>query len=161
DGKGFINPFGYLFSNVTQPGATHAPAWTVVLSAGSLVGLRTMTEHAVLASCVGTATIFVVGVTGRRLANPRVGVIAAVVGAAEPNFWMYEAQVLSETLAIFGRAVTILLALRYLDGPSTRRAIAVGVACGLMTLVRAEMILLFVFLLLPMLLLTPRVAPRR
>jgi 4-amino-4-deoxy-L-arabinose transferase-like glycosyltransferase len=161
DGKGFLNPYGYFVSGVTQPGATHAPGWTMVLGAGSLVGLRSWNAHAVLASCIGTATIPIIGLAGRRLAGPRVGVVAAVAATVYPNFWMYEAQLLSETLAIFGTALTILLALRFLDAPNARRLIGIGVACGLLTLVRAEMILLFFFLLIPIVLLVPRIPPRR
>src|SRR5215475_1428319 len=42
EGKGFLNPYGYFFTQVTEPGASHPPAWMLVLSMGSFVGLKTM-----------------------------------------------------------------------------------------------------------------------
>jgi 4-amino-4-deoxy-L-arabinose transferase-like glycosyltransferase len=74
---------------------------------------------------------------------------------------MYESQLLSETLVIVGAALTILLALRFRDSPSGRRAVAVGAACGFMTLVRAEQILLLGFLLVPLVLIVRGGSPRR
>src|SRR5262249_26106848 len=68
---------------------------------------------------------------------------------------------LSETLVIFGTAVTILLALRFRDAPSGRRAVAMGVACALLALTRAEQILLLGFLLCPVVLLASGTTWRR
>ena len=57
---------------------------------------------------------------------------------------------LSETLVIVGVALTILVALRFRDAPSMRRAIGLGAMCGVLTLVRAEQVLLLGLLVVPL-----------
>ena len=120
-----------------------------------------MTDHQVVASLVGTATIPVVGLAGRRLGGARVGLLAALLAALYPNFWMYEYPILSETLVILGVAVAILLALRFQDRPTVRRAATLGAMCGLLALIRAEQVLLLGLLVVPLTLLASDVPLRR
>jgi hypothetical protein len=155
DGKGFINPYELFFYGVTTPGAEHPPAWTAVLAVTSKLGLGSFRAHAVVACVIGTATVVVIGFVGRRLAGPSAGLIAATLAAVYVNLWMYESMLLSETLVIFGAAVTFLVALRFSESPSISRAIALGAVVGAMALIRAEQILLFGFLLVPLALIAP------
>jgi 4-amino-4-deoxy-L-arabinose transferase-like glycosyltransferase len=161
DGKGFLNPYAYRFGGITTPGADHPPGWTVFLATASLVGLRSWRAHTVVACLVGTATIPTMGLAGRRLAGPRTGLVAALIAALYPYFWMYEAQLLSETLVILVVAIAILLALRFRDSPTLRRAVAVGAVCGVLTLIRAEQLLLLGFLVVPLTMLASGVPLRR
>ena len=65
DGKGFVVPSGQPI-----PWAPHPPLWPLLLALPARLGLRTYTEQQVIAALVGTATIVVLGLAGRRLATP-------------------------------------------------------------------------------------------
>jgi hypothetical protein len=160
DGLGFVDPVALIFTGIEAPGAGHPPGWTVALALPSFLGFRSIVEHQVFACLLGTATVAMVGLAGRRLAGSRAGLIAAAIAAVYPYFWMYEAAVLSETLALLLAALLTLLALRFWDSPSTRAAVAVGVVLGLLTLTRAEQVLLLGFLIVPLTIVLPD-APRR
>jgi 4-amino-4-deoxy-L-arabinose transferase-like glycosyltransferase len=156
EGKGFIHPYAYVYSlgTVRIPGAEHPPGWTVVLTIPSLLGFKSHFEHEWFSTLVGVTTIVVMGFAGRRLAGPRVGLIAAALTALYPGFWLYERQLLSETLALLECALVILLALRFQAQPSWLRALLLGVVLGALALTRSEMLLFVGVLLVPLVLLT-------
>lgn len=161
DGKGFVAPQPYLTSGQSIPWAPHPPLWPLLLALPARIGLRTYTEQQLVAVVVGTATIVVLGFAGRRLAGAAVGLIAAAIAAVYPAFFLYERDLLAETLAIFLVAVALLLAFRFKDRPGLLRAVALGATCGLLALTRSEQVLLIVFLLAPLLLLESRVPWRQ
>lgn len=67
---------------------------------------------------------------------------------------------MSETLTLFGAALTMLLAYRFRDRPTRARAVALGLSCVLLAITHAEQLLLVVVLLIPLILLA-RDVPRR
>lgn len=149
DGRGFLNPLSAA-KGIIAPGADHPPLYIVYLGAFSLIGIRSVTGH-MLASCLlGTASVAVGGLAGRRIAGPRFGLIAAALMAIYPNLWRFDAMVLSETMVIFLVNVTILLAYRYLDRPSLVRLVLVSGAVALCALTRAELLLLAILLVVPL-----------
>lgn len=163
DGHGFVDVLQYSLSlgQVWLPGAEHPPAFLVVLAIPSVLGLDTKVPLQIFAALIGTGTIPLMACAGRRLAGPRAGLIAAVIAALYPGFWLYEAQLLPETLAIFGVALVILLSLQFRARPTWLRALAVGAVCGLLALTRTDLVLLVPFLLIPLTLLAPDASPRR
>jgi hypothetical protein len=154
DGKGFIATGPYLLDHTVIASAPHPPAWPLTLAGAALLGLRTAFEQQLVAALIGTATIVLVAFAGRRIAGERTGLIAAVLAALYPNFWLYERELMSETLTLFGAALTVLLAYRFRDRPSMGRAVALGFSCALLAMNHAEQLLLVPFLLLPLILLT-------
>ena len=50
-----------------------------------------------LAAVIGTCTVGVVGLAGRRIAGDRVGSISAAIAAVYAGLWLYERALLSET----------------------------------------------------------------
>jgi 4-amino-4-deoxy-L-arabinose transferase-like glycosyltransferase len=161
DGKGFVAPQPYLASGETIPWAPHPPLWPLLLALPARIGLRTYTEQQLVAVLVGTATIVVLGFAGRRLAGAAVGLIAAAIAAVYPAFFLYERDLLAETLAIFLVAVALLLAFRFEERPGPLRAVALGATCGLLALTRSEQVLLIVFLPAPLLLFEARMSWRQ
>jgi 4-amino-4-deoxy-L-arabinose transferase-like glycosyltransferase len=161
-GHGFIDPirYTYYFREVL-PAAHHPPAWTLVLAVPSLFGLRTIVQHQLAACVIGAAAIGMVGLTGRRLAGPRAGLVAAGIAAVYPNLWMYERELASETLVLLLVPTAMLAAYRFWERPGPLPAMAVGVGCALLALTRAEALLLFVVLLVPLVWLSRGVAWRR
>jgi 4-amino-4-deoxy-L-arabinose transferase-like glycosyltransferase len=160
DGKGFIAPEPYVNEGLVIPSAVHPPGWPLVLAGAALVGLRSTLELQLVACVIGTATVVMMGLAGRQLAGRLTGLVAAVIAAVYPNFWLYERELMSETLTLLAAATTVLLALRFAAVPSRGRAIALGVACGVLAITHAEQLLLVGVLLVPLVMLVPRV-PRR
>jgi 4-amino-4-deoxy-L-arabinose transferase-like glycosyltransferase len=163
-GHGFVEP---LWS-VTHPGqkappaADHPPLTVIVLG-----GVNWLVEHPPLSAVAGdpfdsnvredryavalfgTLLVFLVGLLGRRVgrAVPRVnadavGLVAAGIAAISPNIWVNDGLVMSETLTGVAVVTACLLAFALWDRPNLWRAAALGVFCGIVTLGRAEMVLL-------------------
>jgi len=161
DGKGFIAPQPYRLQGLVLDFAPHPPAWPLTLAGAALVGLRSSYEQQLVACVIGTATIVLVGLAGRRIAGERAGLIAAGLAALYPNFWLYERELMSETLTLFGAALTVLLAFRFRDRPSRGRAIALGFGVGFLAMSHAEQLMLVGLLLVPLILLVRSGSLRR
>ncbi len=161
DGKGFIAPEVYARFGQSVATSPHPPAWPLALAGPALVGLRSVFEQQLFACVIGAATVVLVGCAGRQLAGPRVGLLAAAAAAVYPNFWLYERELMSETLTLFGAALLVLCVYRFIAQPSALRAAAVGGACGLLALTHADTLVFVVILLAPLTLLTPRVPARQ
>lgn len=150
EGKGFIDPLRYNLSGLSFPSAAHPPVYVVYLAAWSLVGLKTALWHR-LASCVlGAATVGLVGLLGRRLAGERAGLIAAVLAAAYPHLWLNDAMLLSETAAAFVVVLAFLTVERFRESPTSTRAWQLGGALALAALSRAELLLVFPVIAIPL-----------
>ena len=146
---------GHLFVNAfnpARPTAVHPPAWPVVLGIVALLGGHSWLSQQLVACVIGTGTVVVIGVAGRRLAGARVGLIGAGIGAVYAGLWIYERDLLSETLLLLGIAVTLALAYRFLDSPTPWLAAGLGIMTGLLALTRSEEILGWIFLVVPLIL---------
>lgn len=149
DGHGFVHPYAWD-EGKHVPGADHPPAYIVVLAVPSLVGLDTIRDH-MLASClIGTGTVALIGLLGRRIGGDKVGLLAAAIAAVYPNLWLNDGSLMSETLALFLGVVVSITAYRAWDRPTTRRFVELGIAIGLAALARAESVLLLGLLLVPL-----------
>jgi 4-amino-4-deoxy-L-arabinose transferase-like glycosyltransferase len=155
-GKGFIEPYKYVFGHQTAAAADHPPLLPTVLAAADKIGLSSTTSHKVLICVIGVATIIVVALVARRVAGDRAGIIAVVLGAVYPGFWAHDGQILAEPLAMLVVAVAVLLAYRFWQRPGPALAVGVGVACGLAALSRSELVLLVPLLAAPVALLVRR-----
>lgn len=98
---------------------------------------------------VGAVSIVVIGLFARRLAGPVAGVAAAVVAAANPNLWMNDAVVMSESISTLLIAGLLWAAVELRRSPTLRRAVLVGALCGLTILARAEIGLFLPLLIVP------------
>jgi len=149
DGEGFVHPYAWR-DGVRIAGADHPPAYIVVLALPSLLGFDSIRDH-MLASClIGTGTVALVGLLGRRIGGDRVGLLAALLAAVYPNMWLNDGALMSETLALFLGVVVSIAAYRAWDRPTARRFVELGVAIGLAALARAEAALMIVLLVAPL-----------
>ena len=160
DGKGFVHPYAYD-KGISMPGADHPPGWILVLALPSLLGFDTILSHQLVGCLLGTASIALLGITGRRIAGDRVGLIAAGVGAIYPGLWLPDATLMSESLALLCGTAVILTAYQAWEKPSALRFALVGGAIGLATLARAEAFMLVGLLVLPLAVWVPKVAGAR
>lgn len=63
---------------------------------------------------LGTVSIVVIGLLGRRLGGSRVGLIAAGLAAIYPNIWINDGMLLTETVFILATATALLATYLYL-----------------------------------------------
>ena len=155
-GHGFVSPLG-VFRPVLEQSADHPPLYLVWLAIPAFLdpgaGYTSQLTLMLWSCALGTGTVVLCGLAGRRLAGARCGLIAAAIAAVYPNVWVWDGALLSETMSLFTVALVILLCYRFLQGPNGVRAVALGLACGLAALSRAELILVLPLLLVPAMLL--------
>jgi 4-amino-4-deoxy-L-arabinose transferase-like glycosyltransferase len=157
DGKGFISPFSLP---AHRQAAEHPPLYTMFLAVASVAGLRSVLAHMLWSSLLGTGTVVLVGLVGRRVAGDRAGVIAASLAALYPNIWAPDGALQAETLGMFLTVLALLLAYRYWEEPSLVRLLALGAVCGAGALTRSELLLLVPLVVVPLALRTSE-RPRR
>jgi hypothetical protein len=150
DGEGFVQPLALNYGLRRVPGADHPPAYIVYLGFFSKLGFRSVLEHQVWSAVLGSATVGVVGVVGRRIGGPAIGLIAAGLAALMPSFWLNDAWVLAETMAIFAASLVLLAAYRCWDRPTLPSAAVLGLTFGLAALSRSELLLLAPLVVLPL-----------
>ncbi len=104
-------------------------------------------------SVLGAVAIVVIGLLARSLAGPTLapvaGVAAAVVAAANPNLWMNDAVVMSESISTVLIAGLLWAAVELRRSPTLLRAGLTGALCGLTILARAEIGLFLPLLIVP------------
>jgi len=156
-GQFFREPFG------TAPTAAHPPLTSLIIGAVTLPfgvhpgsGLQRLTM-----AVLGTGVVLCVGLLGRAVAGPWVGLVAAGLAALAPNFWIPNGILMSETPAMLLMALILLGVVRLLRSPTWVIAALLGAACGAEALVRAELILFVPTLLVPAALAARQVALRR
>ncbi|HEX7132659.1 MAG TPA: glycosyltransferase family 39 protein [Iamia sp.] len=98
---------------------------------------------------VGAVAIVLIGLLARSLAGPVAGVAAAVVAAANPNLWMNDAVIMSESISTLLIAGLLWAAVGLRRSPTLLRAGLVGALCGLTVLARAEIGLFLPLLIIP------------
>jgi len=154
-GQGFIDPWRYFGHNAHHHVQTAywPPLFVVILAAVSLVGFKSFFAHRIWCCVIGAAAVVAAGAAGRRIAGPKVGLIAAFLVAVYPNIWMSDELGLSECLSPLLVALILLAAYRFWARPRWSSAVTLGVAMGLATLARDELALLVPFILVPLALL--------
>jgi 4-amino-4-deoxy-L-arabinose transferase-like glycosyltransferase len=160
-GDGILDPYALMGFRL-RPSAAHPVLYLVWLSIADVV-LHYGTQFTDLIwTCVlGSLTVMMSGLAGREVAGARVGLVAAALCALYPNTWVYDGELLSESIALFTVALIVFLAFRFRNKPSLARAAWLGFACGLGALARSELVLAVVVVLVPTVLLARAVSLRR
>lgn len=154
DGRGFLDPDVWNFHQTAAQSAIHGPVTTLWFAAARTLGVHTDHGLVLLGCLTGTATIIVVGLAGRALIGPRVGLVAAFLTAIHAGFWSHDPIAMSESPAQLLTAITLLLAIRFWRRPSPSAAAWMGVAASLAALTRAELVVLLPGLVVPLALAT-------
>jgi 4-amino-4-deoxy-L-arabinose transferase-like glycosyltransferase len=160
DGKGFISPADWIYRDVRYPSADHPPLFFGILAGFSFVGLDSWFAHHVVVVLMGTITVFVTGLATREVFGARAGLVAAVLIALNPNVWINDGNVLSETPAILCMVLVMWTGYRLWYRPTYTPAILLGLAIGASMLIRPESGMLVLLVAAPMALLR-RDAPWR
>ncbi len=158
-GKGLIVPYEYLQYGVRTQAADHPPVFIAYLTLWSLVGLGTVKAHLVAGALLGAVAVGLTGILGRRLAGPAVGLVAAGIAALYPNLFSWDSMLLSEPTATIGVLLVCLAAYAYHDDPRPRTVALLGAATGFAALTRAELLLLSVLVVVPIVIGRRRLPP--
>jgi 4-amino-4-deoxy-L-arabinose transferase-like glycosyltransferase len=150
DGHGFIRPWEYQLDGVVKPTAEHPPLYPLLLAAVSKAGGTSWAAHRIASSVMGTATVLVVGLVARRVAGPAAGLAAAGLAAIYPLLVVSDGTLYSESLYVLTIALALLAAYRFRDRPGALAAALLGGAIGLAVLTRAEALLLYPLLVIPL-----------
>ena len=154
---------GHFFTLGHSPTAAHPPLTSLILGAVNLVaGFNPgATAMRLTMAFLGAAVVLCVGLLGRSIAGPWVGLTAAALAAVYPNMWMPSGILMSETPAMLVTAFILLAIVRIYRSPTLGNAALLGVLCGAGALVRAELILFVPCLLLPAVLAARKISARR
>jgi len=144
DGKGFVEAFP-----PGGPTAEHPPGLEVFLAFWDKLGANGFLAHRLILGVVGTGTVVLIGLVGRKVAGARVGLTAAALAAVYPMLWLADGALMSETLYGFFLVGALLCALWVRAAPSWRRAAALGALIALAALTRGEALTLVVLLAVP------------
>jgi 4-amino-4-deoxy-L-arabinose transferase-like glycosyltransferase len=154
-GEGFFDdPFSLLDrSNPRhEPAADHPPMTVLSLLPAALIDDRHTSDIAMrlTMALLGTATVVCIGLLGRRLAGDTVGLVAAGIAALDPNLWMNDGLIMSETLSVLLTVGVMWSAYVIVtQGATWRRTAGIAALTGLGILTRAEFFLFIPFLVLP------------
>lgn len=140
NGDGFVNPWAWAdpAQRLLIPTAAHPPLYSLYLGFWSLLGLESHLQHRLVSALLGTVTVVLVGLTGRRLGGERAGVAAAALAAVAPALWVNDGVLAAETAYAAAVALVLWAAHRFWDTQARRDAALLGLAVGLATLARAE-----------------------
>ena len=148
DGDGYIRPFDKDRLGVTRPTAEYPPLFPSVVAVPAFVGVHSVEGQRLFVAFIGAGTVVLIGLLGRRLGGDRCGLVAGAIAACYPMLFLGEATLMAESLSVPLATAVVLLAYRVIDKPAIARAVALGAGLGLLTLARAEGLLLGVVLLI-------------
>lgn len=155
DGAGFVNPYAWHdpVQPLNIPTAAHPPLYSLYLAMWSKLGLHSHLQHRLVSALLGVACVVVVGLVARRLAGDRAGIAAALAAAFYPNLWINDGLLTAESAYALGIAFVLGAAYRLWQRQTWGDAALLGAAISLATLARAEGVLLFATLAVPLVLL--------
>jgi len=154
DGHWFIDPgrFYYSHGRIVTGSAAHPPLYGMYLGLVSRLGFWSITAHRLASCLLGTAAVVLIGLTGRKMASERVGLIAALLAALYANLWINDGMLLSESMTALTAALVLLAAYALWRRATFANATWFGLALGLATLSRAEIVLIAPLVTLPLVL---------
>ena len=149
-GRGYIRPFDYQLLGRTRATAEYPPLFPTMLAVVTKLGAHSVESQRLFLAVVGSVTVVLIGLLGRRVGGANAGQIAAALAAIYPMLFLSEAILMAEALFVPLVSAALLLAYRALDRPTAGRFAALGAVLGLATLARAEGLLLAVVLVVPL-----------
>ncbi len=152
DGRGFLNPFLLQNQGIAGPGADHPPGLVLILTAADLLGIDTPQGQRILMSVLGTASILLIALLGRRIGSRKVGIVAALLAATYPNIWINDGMLMVETVYILVIAASLLATYRYLDRHRLGDLVVLSSALAAAAMLRPESLVLFAVMVTPMVL---------
>lgn len=136
----------------SRPAADHPPLTVIAVLPAALIDDPEASELAMRLTMVlfGAVTIALVGLLARALAGDTAGLVAAAIAAINPNLWINDGLIMSESLAVLLTVALLLVVYQVLRGARSWPWIAsLGALTALAALTRAELGLYAPLLVLP------------
>ncbi len=146
-GDGYIRPFDNLLLHRVRPTAEYPPLFPLVLAIPARLGIHGVESQRIFCAFVGATTVTLIGLLGRRVGGPAVGITAAVLAACSPMLFQSEGMLMAEALYVPLVVGVLLLTYRTFDAPTPARFAVLGFAIALATLTPAEGLLLGLLLI--------------
>jgi 4-amino-4-deoxy-L-arabinose transferase-like glycosyltransferase len=152
----YLNPNLWLdgiergLGDVFVESAGDPPLFAGYLAGWTKIGFDGVTDHRVAATLWGFVLIVAVGLFTRRLAGNVAGVVAALLAALHPLMWINDMMLLSEGMYQPFVVLVFWAGYEWIREPSRRNIAILGVSIALATLIRAEALSLYAFMVLPL-----------
>lgn len=137
-GSGYLNPQALLEGGRVVPTAAFPPLWPGLLALVHLAGPTSREAFQIAGACVGTVTVVLTGILGRRVANPAIALVGAAIVALSPAMIAADGSLMSDSLAVALIVVVAILASTAAEQPSLARFAMLGGALGLAMLARND-----------------------
>lgn len=142
--------FNLGFRPFEQGAALFPPAFNALLGVASWVGMRSRFWHHFVNCGIGTVTVVLLGLLGRRFGGQVLGLLVAALAAVYPMLFGADATLMSESLYLALVVTALLLALRARERPTPARFALLGLGIALASATRGEGLLLVPLLALPL-----------
>ena len=80
-GQGSIDPAAFYRLGKQIPTANFPPLWSMALAVANRAGIHTQAGYQLVGAVFGSITVTLTGLLGRRVAGPRIGIVAALIVA--------------------------------------------------------------------------------
>ncbi|HUF96672.1 MAG TPA: glycosyltransferase family 39 protein [Ilumatobacter sp.] len=138
-GEGFAHAFS------PHPTAEHGPLVPILLAPVSW-GDEPYGWQRLVMTIIGIATVLLIGWIATELGGRTAGVVAAGIAAVYPNLWLSDGVLMAETPTVFLLCASTLCLLRARRSPRQLGwLVGTGLALGLATLARSEMLAIVPF----------------
>ena len=115
-GDGYVSQF--LGKGPLVPTAVHPPVFALALAALDLIGIRSVDAHRVALAFLSAGGVLAVGLLGRRLAGPGVGLLVAGIAACDPLWVQQSGFLMSESVYLIIIPTMLLFALAVWTRPT-------------------------------------------
>ena len=137
-GHGFVDPGLFYGGHGAVATANFPPLWPTVLAGVNTVWSGGISSYRHTAALLGTGTIVLTALLGRRLLSPAAGLAAAVVVAVSPALIATDGSLMAESLFTLLMTASLLVAYVVIARPRALSWLALGVLLGAAALTRAD-----------------------
>lgn len=141
-GQGYIDPAAFYQHAQRVPTANFPPLWPFALSLVERLGFHSPRALQLAGAAVGTVTVGLAGLLGRRVAGRRVGLVAAALVASSPMLVAADGSIMAESLYTCLVTAALLAGYAALRRPTAAQFALVGALLGLASLTRSDGLIL-------------------
>ena len=141
-GYWFDVPGSVVHGSPGIPGVAHPPLFSGLLAIADLLDLHGTDAQRAFLCVVGVVAVVFCGRIGARLAGRTGEVVVTWVAVCWPGMWIYNGQVLSESVTVMLAAATLVALYRFRERATAGRASVLGLTVALCTLTRPELLIL-------------------
>jgi hypothetical protein len=137
-------PGSVVHGSAGIPGVAHPPLFSAVLAVADLIGLHGVNGQRGFLCVITVFAVVFCGRIGARLAGRTGEVVVTWVAVVWPGMWIYNGEVLSESVTVLLVAAALLALYRFREMLSPVRAAVLGLTVALCALTRPELLILVV-----------------